>query len=70
MCLGSAAPTYQTPAKRVVPEGAPSPNDKVNDQSVENVNDRSLQRQRRNENRSGTASKQKGQTSSKTNKAY
>ena len=67
MCLGgSAAPTYTPPPPRVVEPGPESPVDKVNNQAVENINDRSLQTQKRQANRGPTASAQ----SSKTNKAY
>ncbi len=67
MCLGgSAAPTYQPPKKKVVQPGPASPDDMVNDQVVENINDRSEQQKFRNANRGPTASKQ----SSKTDKAY
>ena len=55
---------------RVVEPGPESPNDKVNNQDVENINDRSQQDANRKANRGPTASKQKGQTSSKTDKAY
>ena len=71
MCLGgSAAPTYRPPAPKVVQPGPPSPNDKVNNVEVENINERSQQQARRQANRGPTASKQQGQTSSRTNKAY
>ena len=71
MCLGgSAAPTYQTPEKRVVAAGPPSPNDKVNNQEAANITSRARQKAMRQANRGPTASKQQGQTSSKTNKAY
>ena len=61
MCLGgSAAPTYRPPPPRVVAPGPESPNDKVNNQDVENINDRSMQETHRQSNRGGTASKQKG----------
>jgi len=55
---------------RVVEPGPASPNDMVNNVDVENVNDRSQQDASRKANRGPTASKQKGQTSSKTDKAY
>ena len=74
MCLGgpsmSAAPTYQPPKARVVEPGPESPNDSLNNMDVENVNDRSQQDAMRKANRGPTATKQKGQTSSKTDKAY
>ncbi len=74
MCLGgpsmSAAPTYQPPKPKVIEPGPPSPDDMVNNQRVENINDRSQQDAMRNANRGQTASKQKGQSSSKTDKAY
>ena len=72
MCLaGPAMPQQPAPAKaRVVEPGPPSPNDKVNNVEVENITDRSQQEARRQANRGPTASKQKGRTSSQTNKAY
>ena len=73
MCLGggSAAPTYRPPPPRVIEPGPESPQDKVNNQLVENINDRSAQEARRQANRGPKASGQKGsQSSSKTNKAY
>ena len=72
MCLGggSAAPTYRPPPPRVVEPGPESPQDKVNNVEVENINDRSQQQARRQANRGPTASKQKARTSSQTNKAY
>ena len=71
MCMGGSMPTYQPPKKRVVEPGPESPNDKVNNVDVENVNDRSLQNERRNSNRGPTASGQKvSQSGSKTDKAY
>ena len=72
MCLaGPAMPQQPAPAKaRVVEPGPASPNDKVNNVEVENITDRSQQRTRRQANRGPTASKQQGQTSSRTNKAY
>ena len=71
MCLGgSAAPTYQPPKPRVIEAGPESPNDKVNNVEVENINDRSQQEAARQRNRGPTASKQRGQSSSKTDKAY
>ena len=73
MCLGggSAAPTYRPPPPRVVEPGPESPQDKVNNQEVENINDRSQQDFYRNKNRGDTASSQKGsQSGSKTDKAY
>ncbi len=73
MCLGGSsqpAPTYQPIKYRVVEPGPASPNDKLNNMNVENVNERSQQDAARKSNRGPTASKQKGQTSSKTDKAY
>jgi hypothetical protein len=74
MCLGgSSAPTYQPPPQRQIEEGPESPNDKVNNMDVDNVNDRSQQDTYRQANRGATATKQaipKGQSSSKTDKAY
>ncbi len=69
MCLGgggSAAPTYRPPAPRVIPPGPESPQDKVNNVEVENINDRSQQKAKRQANRGPTASKQ----TAKTDKAY
>tara|TARA_R100000458_G_C8086378_1_gene118941 strand:- start:252 stop:455 length:204 start_codon:yes stop_codon:yes gene_type:complete len=67
MCLGgSAAPTYKPPEPRVIPPGPESPQDKVNNVEVENINDRSQQKAKRQANRGSTATKQ----SAKTNKAY
>ena len=66
MCMASAYPTYTPPKKREIEAGPESPADKVNDQIVENANDRSLQDTKRNANRGPTASAQ----SSKTDKAY
>ena len=73
MCLGggSAAPTYRPPPPRVIEAGPASPQDMVNNQAVENINDRSQQEANRQSNRGTTASGQKGsQSGSKSNKAY
>ena len=76
MCFGgSAMPTYQPPKPRVIPPGPESPSDKVNNQEVENINDRSQQEAMRKANRGSTASKQQrpqgpSAQSSKTDKAY
>ena len=71
MCLGgSAAPTYQPPPQRQIDPGPESPNDQVNNMDVENITDRSRQKEFRQANRGPTATKQKGQSSSKTGKAY
>ena len=71
MCMGASMPTYQPPKKRVVEPGPESPNDKVNNVDVENINDRSQQAARRKANRGPTASGQKGsQSGSKSDKAY
>ena len=73
MCLGggSAAPTYRPPPPRVIDPGPESPQDMVNNQAVENINDRSLQEASRKANQGPIATKQKGsQSSSKSNKAY
>ena len=73
MCLGggSAGPTYRPPPPRVIEPGPESPQDKVNNVEVENINDRSQQEARRQANRGPTASGQKGsQSGSKSNKAY
>ena len=71
MCLGggSAAPTYRPPPPRVVEPGPESPQDKVNNVDVENINDRSQQETRRQANRGATASGQ-SQAARKTDKAY
>ena len=66
----SAAPTYQPPKAKVVEPGPESPQDKFNNMDIENVNDRSEQDAMRKSNQGPTASKQKGQSSSKTDKAY
>ena len=73
MCLGggSAAPTYRPPPPRVIEAGPESPQDKVDGQAVENINDRSTQDMARERNRGPTASGQKGsQSGSKTGRAY
>jgi len=70
MCLGSAAPTYKAPVPKVIEPGPESPNDMVNNMDVENINDRSQQKDFRQANRNPTASKQSGQSSSKSDKAY
>ena len=70
MCLGSAAPTYQPPPKREIAAGPESPNDSLNNMDVENINDRSQQKKFRQANRNPAATTQKGQSSSKTDKAY
>ena len=73
MCLGggSAAPSYRPPPPRVVEPGPESPQDKVNNQLVENINDRSAQEARRQANRGPKDSCQKGsQSGSQSNKAY
>ena len=70
MCLGSAAPTWEPPKKREILPGPESPNDMVNNMDVENINDRSQQDMFRSKNKGTTASTQKGQSSSKTDKAY
>ena len=62
----AAYPNYTPPKKREIEAGPESPDDMVNDQIVENANDRSLQDAKRNANRGPTASAQ----SSKTDKAY
>ena len=70
MCLGgggSAAPTYRPPAPRVIPPGPESPQDKVNNVEVENINDRSQQKVQRNKNKASVATSQSGK---QTNKAY
>jgi hypothetical protein len=74
MCLGgpsmSAAPTWTPPKARVVEPGPESPQDQLNNMNVENINERSQQESMRQANKGQTASKQKTQTSSKTDKAY
>ena len=67
MCLGSAKPDYKPPTPRVVEPGPPSPQDKVNNVTVENINPRSKQEEKRKANQGSTASSQSG---SKTNKSY
>ena len=68
MCM--MAPQYpqqQQLKKRPPKEAGPeSPNDKVNNIEVENINDRSQQQAKRDANRGPTATSQ----SSKTDKAY
>ena len=59
----SAYPTYTPPPKREIEAGPESPDDKVNNQIVENATDRSLQDKYRNANRGK-------QTTSQTNKGY
>ena len=71
MCLGgSSAPTWKPPKPRVIEPGPESPNDQINNMDVENINDRSQQKKFRQANRNPTATTQKGQSSSKTGKAY
>ena len=71
MCLGgSAAPTWKPPVAKVIEPGPESPSDKVNNMDVENINDRSQQDTFRQANRNPTASKQSGQSSSKSDRAY
>ena len=64
--MPSAYPTYTAPPKREVEAGPASPDDMVNNQKVENINDRSLQDKYRNANRGKHTTSQ----SSKTDKAY
>ena len=69
MCLGgggSAAPTWTPPKPRVIPPGPESPQDKLNNIEVPNINKRSEQQEVRNKNRGATATAQ----SSKIKKAY
>ena len=72
MCLGgSSAPTYRPPPPRVIEPGPASPQDKVNNVEVENINDRSMHDEYRTSNRGPTASGQKSsQSGSKTGRAY
>ena len=76
MCLGgSAAPTWKPPEQKVIEPGPESPNDKVNNIDVPNINDRSLQDTFRKANRGATATGQKtmtpkGQSSKTTGRAY
>ena len=74
MCLGGGtpgAPTYVPPPPRVVEPGPESPQDKVNNVEVENINSREDQQARRDSNRGPTATGQKSsQSGSKSNKAY
>jgi len=67
MCLGSSKPNYKPPAPKVIEPGPISPQDMVNKVSVENINPRSQQEEKRQANKGSTAS---GQSGSKTNKAY
>ena len=61
MCLGgSSAPTWRPPPPKVIEAGPPSPDDMVNNQRVDNINDRSMQEDARASNRGATASGQKG----------
>ena len=71
----SAYPTYTPPPKKEIEPGPASADDMVNNQTVENINDRSLQDKYRNANRGSTTTRQQrprggSQTSSKTDKAY
>ena len=61
--MASAYPTYTPPQKREIEAGPESPDDMVNDQIVENANDRSLQDKYRNANRGK-------QTTAQSNKGY
>ena len=66
MCLGgSAAPTWKPPEQKVIEPGPESPNDKVNNMDVPNINDRSKQDTFRQANRGGTATKQSRNPSDK-----
>ena len=68
MCMGSTSmPAYEPPKPPVYEKGPESPDDMVNNQTVENVIDRSQQDAMRNRNKGSTATSQSG---SKTNKAY
>ena len=68
MCMGSSSqPAYQPPKPPVYEVGPASPDDMVNNQKVDNINDRSTQDAMRSRNKGPTAS---SQTGSKTNKAY
>jgi len=69
MCLGggSSGPAYKPPAPPVYEVGGASPDDMVNNQVVENINDRSRQDEFRNKNQGATAT---NQSSLKINKAY
>ena len=68
MCMMAPMPQQQQ-LKQPPPiePGPASPQDKVNDQAVENINDPSMQEYHQNKNKGKQAS---GQSSSKTNKAY
>ena len=76
MCLGSpSAPAYAPPKPPVYEKGPASPDDMVNNQVVENINDRSQQDAMRSRNKGPTASTQKTpgtapSQSSKTDRAY
>ena len=70
MCLGGgggAAPTWQPPTPRVIPPGPESPEDKVNNQEVTNINTRADQAAKRNANRGAQAT---GQSKTIRDKAY
>ena len=66
MCMGSPSmPAYEPPKPPVYEKGPASPDDMVNNQTVENVNDRSQQDTFRQANRGGTATKQSRNPSDK-----
>jgi hypothetical protein len=67
MMSAPAVASYQPPKPKVYEKGPASPDDMVNGQVVENINDRSQQDVNRNRNKGPIASSQSG---SKTNKAY
>ena len=68
MCLGGGGQRYDPPKPPApILPGPPSPQDKVNDMEVENINDRSQQKVQRNKNKASVATSQSGK---QTNKAY
>ena len=60
MCLGggSATPTYKPPTPTLAEPGPASPNDMINNQTVDNINDRSKQQNYRQANRGGRTTSQ------------
>ena len=68
MCMGSPQmPAYKPPEPPVYEKGPASPDDMVNEQKVDNVNDRSQQDAMRDRNKGAQTTSQSG---SKTDKAY
>jgi len=71
MCMAPSMPAYKPLVRKEKVAGPESPEDMVNDQVVDNVNDRSKQDEFRQANRGQTASGQKSTRSGlQTNKAY